>query len=87
MTRKCLNTLGEALDEIFGIFGGGLAGDRLHETKHVPSTMTDITHPQMNVLNMGLQCLFSERPSTNWYGRLPFEHRVPLLRGIQFRCL
>jgi hypothetical protein len=27
--------------------------------------MTDLAHPQMKVLDMGLQCPFSESPSTN----------------------
>jgi hypothetical protein len=29
---KCLDAIGEALDEIFGISGAGLAGDNLNKT-------------------------------------------------------
>jgi hypothetical protein len=38
--------------------------------------MTDLTHSQMNVLNMGLECLFSERSSTNYMAarRLRIEY-------------
>jgi hypothetical protein len=47
--------------------------------------MTDLTHPQMKVLNVGLQCLLSEGSGTNYvaarrlsieYGRLVVSNFV-----------
>src|SRR6266853_626879 len=48
--RKRLDALGEALDEIFGILGGGLVGDRVHNAQHVLGAMIDFSHEEVLLL-------------------------------------
>ena len=43
-SRKRLDALREALDEIFGLPCGSLLGDRLHNAEHIFSAMTDFSH-------------------------------------------
>src|SRR5262252_6176336 len=48
--RKRLDALGEALDEIFGVFGGGLVSDRVDDAEHVLGAMIDLAHEEMLLL-------------------------------------
>src|SRR6266446_2942245 len=45
--RKRLDALGEALDEIFGISGGGLVSDRVHNAEHVLGAMIDLAYEEV----------------------------------------
>src|SRR5499427_395675 len=45
--RKRLDALGEALDEIFGVFCGGLVRDRVDDTEHVLGAMIDLAHEEV----------------------------------------
>src|SRR5215467_15862124 len=45
--RKRLDALGEALDEIFGIFGGGLVSDHVHDAEHVLGAMIDFAQQEV----------------------------------------
>src|SRR5260370_11953612 len=45
--RKRLDALGEALDEIFGISGGGLVSDRVDNAEHVLGAMIDFAHEEV----------------------------------------
>src|SRR5215467_14521410 len=45
--RKRLDALGEALNEIFGISGGGLVSDRIHDAEHIFGAMIDFTHEEV----------------------------------------
>src|SRR5215467_5099078 len=47
ISEKRLDALGEAFDEMFGISGGGLASDCVHDTKHVLGTMIDLAHEEV----------------------------------------
>jgi hypothetical protein len=44
ISRKRLDALREAFDEIFLIFRGGPAGDSLHDTEYVLGAMIGLTH-------------------------------------------
>src|SRR5262249_41769923 len=44
---KRLDALGEALDEIFGISGGGLVSDRVDDAEHVLGAMIDFAHEEV----------------------------------------
>src|SRR5260370_946899 len=48
--RKRLDSLREALDEIFGIISGGLVSDRVHNAEHVLGAMIDLTHQKVHLL-------------------------------------
>jgi len=50
ISRKRLDPLGEALDEIFGIFSGGLVSDRVHNAEHVLGAVIDLTHQKVHLL-------------------------------------
>src|SRR5260370_1427951 len=45
--RKRLDALGEALDEIFGISGGGLVSDGVDDAEHILGAMIDFAHEQV----------------------------------------
>src|SRR5215472_19041060 len=66
--RKRLDALGEALDEIFGIFGGGLTSDRVHDAEHVLGAMIDLAHEEMHLFlalsSFLLACLRSVMSAT-----------------------
>src|SRR5260370_2350441 len=42
-----MDALREALDEIFGISGGGLVSDRVHDAEHVLGAMIDFAHQEV----------------------------------------
>src|SRR6266478_6322077 len=44
---KCLDALGEALDEILGVSGGGLVSDRIHHAEHILGAMIDLAHEEV----------------------------------------
>src|SRR5258707_5634651 len=44
---KGLDAFGEALDEVFGILGGSLLGDRVHDAEHVLGAMIDFAHEEV----------------------------------------
>jgi hypothetical protein len=54
--RKRLDALGEALDEILGIFGGGLTSDRPHGAEQVLAAMIELAHEEMHLL-LALACV------------------------------
>jgi hypothetical protein len=47
LTDSRLNALGEALDEIFPVSGGGLVSDRVDDAEHVLSAMIDFAHEEL----------------------------------------
>jgi hypothetical protein len=48
--RKRLDAVGEALDEIFGISGGRLVSNRVHDAEHVLGAMIDFAHKEVHLL-------------------------------------